>query len=141
MLKTSIFNTINQQYKELNTYYRPNFTFKQSLTSTTGYLKAIYDQIASSQQMRFINLQPTILNSCCLEKLDENTDYYTYFKIKLPSIKQTVPEYKFCKYVDRIAYEIKPIKQKTIKQTIYQDINYIEPILKKDVNFGLKHLI
>jgi hypothetical protein len=80
------FATDYSQYMKLNESYKPNFEFKSKITpvnkndaNVINYLQEINNTIKSAKIFKYSNNIPSLVNSCCIEKLNNTTNFYNFF--------------------------------------------------------------
>lgn len=94
LYKNKLFVKDYNKYLTLHKTFKPNFNFKNKETNNNviEYLKEINNSIGSSISLKYSFNIPLVINSCCMERLSDDTNFYK--NIKLTKIKNT---YKFNK--------------------------------------------
>jgi hypothetical protein len=80
------FATDYSQYMKLSESYKPNFEFKSKTTpinkndaNVINYLHEINNIMKSAKILKYTNNMASLINSCCIEKLNNSTNFYDFF--------------------------------------------------------------
>lgn len=80
------FATDYSQYMKLNESYKPNFIFKSKITpvnktdaNVINYLHEINNIMKAAKILKYSNNIASLVNSCCIEKLNNTTNFYDFF--------------------------------------------------------------